>query len=76
MANGRAPRSKSGGRRGGLRVQVRAVQVFLTCWVRLYGLPVMEALDQLAFAYTDPEPLFEARLEDISAMLGVDYRRP
>lgn len=28
--------------------------------VRLYGLLVMEALDQLAFAYTDPEPVFEA----------------
>jgi AcrR family transcriptional regulator len=61
--------------RKGTALPPAAVQVFLTCWVRLYGLLVMEALDQLAFAYTDPEPLFEACLEDISAMLGVTYRR-
>lgn len=52
-----------------------AVQVFLTCWTRLYGLLVMEALDQLAFAYTDTEPVFEACLDDLSAMLGIAERR-
>ena len=51
-----------------------AAQVFLTCWTRLYGLLVMEALDQLAFAYTDLEPVFEACLDDISAMLGIADR--
>lgn len=52
-----------------------AVQVFLTCWTRLYGLLVMEALDQLAFAYTDTEPLFEACLDEISALLGIAEHR-
>ncbi len=52
-----------------------AVQVFLTCWTRLYGLLVMEALDQLAFAYTDTDPVFEACLDDVSAMLGITERR-
>ncbi|MQM27464.1 TetR/AcrR family transcriptional regulator [Glycomyces albidus] len=51
-----------------------AVHVFLTCWTRLYGLLVMEALDQLAFAYTDPEPVFEAGLAEVGAMLGVSER--
>jgi AcrR family transcriptional regulator len=53
-----------------------AVHVFLSCWIRLYGLLVMEALDQLAFAYTDPEPLFEACLREIAENLGVEYRPP
>lgn len=61
--------------RKGTMLPPAAVQVFLACWVRLYGLLVMEALDQLAFAYTDPEPVFEACLEDLSAALGIDYRR-
>ncbi|MCD0442625.1 TetR/AcrR family transcriptional regulator [Glycomyces sp. A-F 0318] len=52
-----------------------AVHVFLTCWTRLYGLLVMEALDQLAFAYTDLDPVFEACLDDISAMLGISEPR-
>ncbi|GAA2147649.1 TetR/AcrR family transcriptional regulator [Glycomyces algeriensis] len=52
-----------------------AVQVFLTCWTRLYGLLVMEALDQLSFAYSDTEPVFEACLADISGLLGIDGRR-
>jgi AcrR family transcriptional regulator len=52
-----------------------AVQVFLTCWTRLYGLLVMEALDQLAFAYSDTGPVFEACLAEISGLLGIDGRR-
>lgn len=70
--------------RPGLRAQViayteqkgttlppEAAQVFLTCWTRLYGLLVMEALGQLAFAYPDPEPVFESCLDDMAAMLGI-----
>jgi hypothetical protein len=52
-----------------------AVEVFLICWTRLYGLLGMEALDQLAFAYTDTEPVFESCLDDISGLLGITGRR-
>lgn len=53
-----------------------AVHVFLTCWIRLYGLLVMEVLDQLAFAFSDPEPIFEACLRDISELIGIEYFAP
>ncbi|MDA3649478.1 WHG domain-containing protein [Saccharopolyspora indica] len=48
-----------------------AAHVFLSCWVRLYGLLCMEVLHQLDFAYTDLEPVFEECLRDISGRLGI-----
>ncbi|SDK54229.1 transcriptional regulator, TetR family [Glycomyces sambucus] len=57
--------------RKGTSLPPAAVQVFLTCWTRLYGLLVMEALDQLAFAYTDPEPVYEACIAEVAALLGI-----
>ncbi|RKT82262.1 DNA-binding transcriptional regulator, AcrR family [Saccharopolyspora antimicrobica] len=48
-----------------------AAHVFLSCWVRLYGLLCMEVLHQLDFAYTDLEPVFEECLREISGRLGI-----
>ncbi|WP_283136944.1 TetR/AcrR family transcriptional regulator [Rhizohabitans arisaemae] len=50
-----------------------AAHVFLTCWIRLYGLLCMEVLHQLDFAYTDLEPVFEECLRDLAGTLGLDY---
>ncbi|MGW0483501.1 TetR/AcrR family transcriptional regulator [Nonomuraea sp. NPDC003214] len=50
-----------------------AVHVFLSCWIRLYGLLCMEVLRQLDFAYTDLEPVFEECLRDLAGMLALDY---
>ncbi|MGW0431398.1 TetR/AcrR family transcriptional regulator [Micromonospora sp. NPDC003197] len=49
-----------------------AAHVFLTCWIRLYGLLCMEVLHQLDFAYSDLEPVFEECLHDLVRMLGLD----
>ncbi|MFB9966534.1 TetR/AcrR family transcriptional regulator [Sinosporangium siamense] len=49
-----------------------AAHVFLSCWIRLYGLLCMEILHQLDFAYTDLEPVFEECLRDLSTTLGLD----
>jgi AcrR family transcriptional regulator len=38
------------------------IYVFLTAWVRLYGLVAMEVFGQLHWAVTDAEPLFEAEI--------------
>lgn len=46
-----------------------AAHVFLSCWIRLYGLLCMEVLHQLDFAYTDLEPVFEECLRDITLAL-------
>ena len=62
--------------RKGTSLPPAAAQVFLSCWTRLYGLLVMEALGQLAFAYSDPEPVFEQCLREFCDLLGIDYRPP
>jgi AcrR family transcriptional regulator len=55
------------------RLPPEAVHVFLSCWIRLYGLLCMEVLHQLDFALTDLEPVFELCLRDLSDALGLDY---
>lgn len=53
-----------------------AMHVFLSGWVRLYGLLCMEVLNQLDFAYTDIEPVFEECLRDLCVMHGLSYEPP
>lgn len=57
---------------------VGVAQVFLSCWIRLYGMVAMEVFDHLKFAVADAEPIFEAELRDLSRKLGVagSYRPP
>jgi AcrR family transcriptional regulator len=54
------------------------VSVFLSCWIRLYGMVCMEVFGHLRFALDDPEPMFEAELRALSSILGItdDYRPP
>jgi AcrR family transcriptional regulator len=47
-----------------------AAQVFLSCWIRLYGMVSMEVFGHLRFALTDAEPMFEAELRDLARKLG------
>ncbi len=52
--------------------------VFLSCWIRLYGMVCMEVFGHLRFALDDAAPMFEAELKGLAAALGVpgDYRPP
>ena len=61
-----------------LPLPLGVIHVYLTCWVRLYGLVCMEVFGHLRFALDDPEPMFEAELRSLGALLGVadEYRRP
>ncbi|WP_433261269.1 TetR/AcrR family transcriptional regulator [Actinosynnema sp. CS-041913] len=54
------------------RLPPEAAHVFLSCWIRLYGLLCMEVLHQLDFAYTDLEPVFEECLRDLANVLVLD----
>jgi AcrR family transcriptional regulator len=45
--------------------------VFLSCWIRLYGMVCMEVFGHLRFALEDPEPMFEAELLALGGILGV-----
>jgi AcrR family transcriptional regulator len=47
-----------------------AVEVFLRCWIRLYGAVAMEAFGHLRFATTDARPLFERELDGLTELLG------
>ncbi|WP_422678127.1 TetR-like C-terminal domain-containing protein [Blastococcus brunescens] len=54
------------------------VHVFLSCWIRLYGMVCMEVFGHLRFALDDAAPMFEAELRALSEVLGVsaEYRPP
>ncbi|MCP2169877.1 TetR/AcrR family transcriptional regulator [Goodfellowiella coeruleoviolacea] len=60
----------------GRELPIAALHVALSCWIRLYGLLCMEVLNQLSFAYSDLEPLFEECLRDICHTLALDYQPP
>lgn len=55
------------------RLPPEAAHIFLSCWIRLYGLLCMEVLHQLDFAYSDLEPVYEECLRDLSGILGLGY---
>jgi AcrR family transcriptional regulator len=52
--------------------------VFLSCWIRLYGMVCMEVFGHLRFALDDAGPMFEAELKELAGVLGVphEYRPP
>jgi AcrR family transcriptional regulator len=52
-------------------------QVFLSAWIRLYGIVSMEVFGHLGFALHDVEPMFEAEMRDVAGMFGMaDCYRP
>jgi AcrR family transcriptional regulator len=55
-----------------------AMYVFLSCWIRLYGIVCMEIFGHLRFALDDAEPMFEAELRSLGQQLGIaeEYRPP
>jgi AcrR family transcriptional regulator len=53
-----------------VELPIGAGQVFLSCWIRLYGMVAMEVFGHLQFALPDAEPLFEAELRDLAVKLG------
>jgi AcrR family transcriptional regulator len=54
-----------------VQLPLGVMQVFLSCWIRLYGLVCMEIFGHLKFALDDAEPMFEAELHGLARDLGV-----
>ncbi|MGY1804391.1 TetR/AcrR family transcriptional regulator [Blastococcus sp. SYSU D00922] len=54
------------------------VHVFLSCWIRLYGMVCMEVFGHLRFALEDAAPMFESELLALGRILGIadEYRPP
>jgi AcrR family transcriptional regulator len=61
-----------------VQLPLGVMYVFLSCWIRLYGMVCMEIFGHLRFALEDPEPMFEAELRALGERLGIaaDYRPP
>ncbi len=57
---------------------IGVMSVFLSCWIRLYGMVCMEVFGHLRFALDDAQPMFEAELHSLGEVLGVgdEYRPP
>jgi AcrR family transcriptional regulator len=55
----------------GVRLPPGAAQLFLSCWIRLYGLVAMEVFGHLHFALRDVEPMFEMELAGAARLMGV-----
>ena len=54
------------------------MSVFLSCWIRLYGMVCMEIFGHLRFALQDADPMFESELRGLADVLGIadEYRPP
>jgi AcrR family transcriptional regulator len=54
------------------------MHVFLSCWIRLYGMVCMEVFGHLRFALDDAAPMFESELRALGEVLGVgeEYEPP
>jgi hypothetical protein len=49
-----------------------ALQLFLSCWIRLYGMVALKVYGDLHFALADAKPMFEAELALAMRQLGLD----
>lgn len=57
-----------------LSLPLGALEVFLECWVRIYGLISLEVIGHLRFAIGDVSPMFDAMLAELGARLGLPWR--
>ena len=57
-------------------VPVGVAYVFLSGWVRLYGLVALEVFGHLHFALTDVEPLFDTEMRLLAGSIGLPFDRP
>lgn len=51
-----------------------SLEMFLSCWVRIYGLISLEVFGHLRFALTDVSPMFDAMLAELAGRLGLAWR--
>jgi AcrR family transcriptional regulator len=57
----------------GTPLPVGGLQIYLSCWIRLYGMVALEVFGHLRFALTDGEPMFETELAACADQLGITF---
>jgi AcrR family transcriptional regulator len=60
----------------GTDLPLGALQIFLRCWVSLYGTVTLEVFGHMRFALDDPAPMFELMLTDLAELIGLRYPLP
>jgi AcrR family transcriptional regulator len=60
----------------GTDLPLGVLQVFLRCWVLLYGTVTLEVFGHLRFALADSRGMFDLMLTDLAAMIGLEYPKP
>ena len=58
----------------GTGLPLGVLQVFLRCWVMLYGTVTLEVFGHMRFALDDSTPMFELMLSDLAGQIGLNYR--
>ncbi|GGM82363.1 TetR/AcrR family transcriptional regulator [Dactylosporangium sucinum] len=66
---------QQGARQGTSSLPVGAAQLYLSCWVRMYGIVALEVYGHLKFALSDVGPMFDAELDAAARQLGLDPAR-
>ncbi|MDN3356564.1 TetR/AcrR family transcriptional regulator [Actinomadura sp. DC4] len=52
-------------------VPLGVLRLYVSSWVRLYGLVAMEIFGHVHFMLEDPDPLFESELADVARTIGL-----
>jgi AcrR family transcriptional regulator len=60
----------------GADLPVGAAQIFVSCWIRLFGMVALEVFGHLRFALIDPEAMFETELAACAQLLGLVIAPP
>lgn len=58
----------------GIPLPLASLEVFLGCWVRIYGLISLEVFGHLRFALSDVAPMYDSLLAELAARLGLPWR--
>jgi AcrR family transcriptional regulator len=63
-------------RRFPIKLPLGALQIFLTGWIRIYGMVCMEVFGHLRFALADGEPMYEHEIQVLAQTLRRPAMRP
>ncbi|GAA2617513.1 TetR/AcrR family transcriptional regulator [Dactylosporangium fulvum] len=54
---------------------IGAAHLYLSCWIRMYGIVALEVYGHLGFALSDVGPMFDAEMDSAAELLGLDPAR-
>jgi AcrR family transcriptional regulator len=64
-----------GAQLGTAELPLGVAQLYLSCWIRMYGIVALEVYGHLHFALSDVGPMFEAEVDTAAELFGLDPAR-